>query len=182
MPPQSSAAHHGDVTCTALLRGDLIGLPGATQAARDHVEVGARNSLDILLLGRDNDCIIVIIVPRIGDQHCRGQAPMARQRSVTITLAIPELGSASATCTFTTQRVLPQLLCAMAEVGRAPLLALSVRELEIARLIAEDLSDKEIGSRLGIETSTIRTHVKRIFTKLGVRRRSGVASLLSRHC
>jgi DNA-binding CsgD family transcriptional regulator len=56
-----------------------------------------------------------------------------------------------------------------------------VRELEIARLIADDLSDKEIGRRLGIETSTIRTHVKRIFGKLGVRRRSGVASLLSKN-
>jgi DNA-binding CsgD family transcriptional regulator len=32
----------------------------------------------------------------------------------------------------------------------------------------------------GIETSTVRTHVKRIFAKLGVRRRSGVASLLSK--
>ena len=70
---------------------------------------------------------------------------------------------------------------AVAVVERAPLLALSVRELEIARLIAEDLSDKEIGYRLGIETSTIRTYVKRIFAKLGVRRRSGVASLLSRY-
>jgi len=66
-------------------------------------------------------------------------------------------------------------------VGPAPLLALSVRELEIARLIADDLSDKEIGRRLGIETSTTRTYVKRIFAKLGVRRRSGVASLLSKY-
>jgi len=69
---------------------------------------------------------------------------------------------------------------AVADAGRAPWLTLSVRELEIARLIADDLSDKEIGRRLGIEISTIRTHVKRIFAKLGVRRRSGVASLLSK--
>ncbi|WP_024514191.1 helix-turn-helix transcriptional regulator [Bradyrhizobium sp. Tv2a-2] len=47
-----------------------------------------------------------------------------------------------------------------------------------ARLIANDLSDREIGRRLGIETSTIRTHAKRIFAKLGVRRRGGIASLL----
>src|SRR6201988_3375076 len=56
---------------------------------------------------------------------------------------------------------------AITDAGRTPLLALSVRELEIAQLIAEDLSDKEIGYRLGIETSTIRTYVKRIFAKLG---------------
>src|ERR1700753_533151 len=63
----------------------------------------------------------------------------------------------------------------------APALALSVREYEIARMIADDLSDKEIAWRLGVEISTVRTHLQRIFDKLGVRRRSGVASLLSRH-
>ncbi len=63
----------------------------------------------------------------------------------------------------------------------APLLKLSVRELEIARMIADDLSGKEIAYRLGLEISTIRTHLGRIFDKLGVRRRSGVAGLLSRH-
>jgi len=59
-------------------------------------------------------------------------------------------------------------------------LKLSVRELEIARMIADDLSDKEIAWRLGVEISTVRTHLKRVFAKLGVRRRSGVASLLAR--
>jgi DNA-binding CsgD family transcriptional regulator len=63
----------------------------------------------------------------------------------------------------------------------APMLKLSVREYEIARMIADDLSDKEIAYRIGVEISTVRTHLKRIFDKLGVRRRSGVASLLSRH-
>jgi DNA-binding CsgD family transcriptional regulator len=61
------------------------------------------------------------------------------------------------------------------------ILRLSVRELEIARMVADDLSDKEIAWRLGVEISTIRTHLKRIFAKLGVRRRSGVASLFARH-
>jgi DNA-binding CsgD family transcriptional regulator len=60
-------------------------------------------------------------------------------------------------------------------------LKLSLREFEIARMIANDLSDKEIAHRLQVEISTIRTHLNRIFDKLGVRRRSGVASLLARH-
>ena len=59
-------------------------------------------------------------------------------------------------------------------------LKLSVRELEIARMVCDDLSDKEIAWRLGVEVSTVRTHLKRVFAKLGVRRRSGVASLLAR--
>jgi DNA-binding CsgD family transcriptional regulator len=64
--------------------------------------------------------------------------------------------------------------------GTCPELSLSVRELEIARMVADDLSDKEIAWRLGVEISTVRTHLKRIFAKLGVHRRSGVASLLAR--
>jgi DNA-binding CsgD family transcriptional regulator len=64
--------------------------------------------------------------------------------------------------------------------GHGAELTLSVRELEIARMIVDDLSDKEIAWRLGVEVSTVRTHLKRVFAKLGVRRRSGVASLLAR--
>jgi DNA-binding CsgD family transcriptional regulator len=85
----------------------------------------------------------------------------------------------------------PALTCALARAGgrpqvgetggQAPLLALSARETEIARMIADDLSDKEIGHRLGVEVSTVRTHIKRIFAKLGVRRRGGVVRLLATH-
>ncbi|WP_160331067.1 response regulator transcription factor [Bradyrhizobium macuxiense] len=56
-----------------------------------------------------------------------------------------------------------------------------MREFEIARMIADDPSDKEIAHRLQVEPSTVRTHIARIFQKLGVRRRSGVASLFPRH-
>ncbi|WMT76575.1 LuxR C-terminal-related transcriptional regulator [Bradyrhizobium sp. Ash2021] len=47
-------------------------------------------------------------------------------------------------------------------------------------MIADDLSDKEIAHRLEVEISTIRTHLNRIFGRLGARRRSGVASLFAR--
>jgi len=68
-----------------------------------------------------------------------------------------------------------------AQAGGSPILRLSVREFEIARMISDDLSDKEIAYRLQVEISTVRTHIERIFGKLGVRRRSGVASLFVRH-
>jgi DNA-binding CsgD family transcriptional regulator len=57
---------------------------------------------------------------------------------------------------------------------------LSQRELEVAMMICEGLPDKVIAHRLGVEPSTVRTYLKRIFEKLGVHRRSGVAAAFAR--
>jgi DNA-binding NarL/FixJ family response regulator len=53
---------------------------------------------------------------------------------------------------------------------------LSQRETEILALIAEGLSNKEIGSRLGISHATVRTHLMHIFEKLHVRCRTEAAA------
>jgi DNA-binding NarL/FixJ family response regulator len=53
---------------------------------------------------------------------------------------------------------------------------LSSREAEILALIAEGLSNKEIGVRLGISHSTVRTHLMHIFKKLHVRCRTEAAA------
>ena len=52
---------------------------------------------------------------------------------------------------------------------------LSSRELEIVRLIAEGLSNKEIGQRLFLTEKTVKNHTSRIFTKLNVVARTQVA-------
>ncbi len=57
---------------------------------------------------------------------------------------------------------------------------LSLRELEVARLVGEGLTDKEIALRLAVELSTVRTHLKRAFLKLGVHRRGGLAAAVNR--
>lgn len=49
---------------------------------------------------------------------------------------------------------------------------LSQRELEILRLIAQGLSNQEIGDRLCLSLSTIKGHNRRIFDKLQVQRRT----------
>jgi two-component system, NarL family, nitrate/nitrite response regulator NarL len=55
---------------------------------------------------------------------------------------------------------------------------LTVRELEILRLIDNGLSNKEIAYSLSIETTTVKNHVHNLFEKLGVhRRRDAVATL-----
>lgn len=49
---------------------------------------------------------------------------------------------------------------------------LSPREMEVLRLVAEGLSDKEIGATLHICRRTVRTHVSNIMQKLGARSRT----------
>ncbi len=51
------------------------------------------------------------------------------------------------------------------EVGITP------REHEILGLIAEGLSNREIGLRLFVSENTVKTHSSRLFAKLGVNRR-----------
>jgi LuxR family maltose regulon positive regulatory protein len=50
--------------------------------------------------------------------------------------------------------------------------ALSEREQEVLRLIAEGYSNQEIADRLVIAVSTVKTHVNRVFGKLGVESRT----------
>ena len=58
--------------------------------------------------------------------------------------------------------------------------ALSPQELEIARLAAEGLSNREIGQRLMLSHRTIGAHLYRIFPKLGITsRRQLVARVTS---
>jgi DNA-binding NarL/FixJ family response regulator len=57
-------------------------------------------------------------------------------------------------------------------VEDAPVLgALTPRELEVLLLIAEGLSNAEIGERLGVGTGTVKSHVNALFAKIGVRDR-----------
>jgi DNA-binding NarL/FixJ family response regulator len=53
---------------------------------------------------------------------------------------------------------------------------LSAREMEILALVAEGLSNKEIGARLHISFATVRTHLMHIYEKLHVRCRTEAAA------
>lgn len=50
------------------------------------------------------------------------------------------------------------------------------RETEVAQLVADGLTNKEIGARLGISDRTVESHVGSILTRLGMRTRSQVAA------
>lgn len=56
-------------------------------------------------------------------------------------------------------------------------LQITPRELEILGLIAQGLSNKEIGERVFVSENTVKTHASRLFEKLGARRRTEAAQL-----
>jgi DNA-binding CsgD family transcriptional regulator len=59
-----------------------------------------------------------------------------------------------------------------ASSGRMPLMPLTRREQEIAVLVAQGLSNRQIAERLSISSSTVGTHVGKIMTKLGLTSRT----------
>ncbi len=54
------------------------------------------------------------------------------------------------------------------------------RELEIAKLVAQGFSNQRIAAELFVSVRTVETHLSRVFAKLGVTSRTGVAATLAR--
>jgi len=71
---------------------------------------------------------------------------------------------------------LGELSPAAAAVSSKPDPVLTARELQIAELIAEGLSNRQIATRLTISVRTAETHAQNILTKLGFRSRAQIAS------
>jgi two-component system, NarL family, response regulator DevR len=63
-----------------------------------------------------------------------------------------------------------------ASSGLGEMAGISAREREVLALLAEGLTDREIGERLGISPRTVETHVGSLLSKLGVRNRAQAAA------
>ncbi|MDP3719310.1 MAG: response regulator transcription factor [Acidobacteriota bacterium] len=61
--------------------------------------------------------------------------------------------------------------------GKLTALGITPRELEVLELIAHGLSNKEIAERVFVSENTVKTHLSRVFDKLGARRRTQAVQL-----
>jgi len=61
--------------------------------------------------------------------------------------------------------------------GKLSALGITPRELEVLELIAQGLSNKEIAARAFVSENTVKTHLSRVFDKLGARRRTQAVQL-----
>jgi DNA-binding NarL/FixJ family response regulator len=59
--------------------------------------------------------------------------------------------------------------------GKADIMELSPREVEIVKMIAQGLANKEISARLRLSEKTVKNHISRIFSKLNVSARTQAA-------
>ncbi|WP_295852585.1 response regulator transcription factor [uncultured Microbacterium sp.] len=59
---------------------------------------------------------------------------------------------------------------------REPRVTLSVREIEVMRLVARGASNAEVAARLHITDATVKSHLAHVFSKLGVSSRTAAVS------
>jgi DNA-binding NarL/FixJ family response regulator len=71
-----------------------------------------------------------------------------------------------------TKRLIEQFAVAAPRVAPPEIAELTAREHEVLRLVARGLANREIAAELVVSEATVKTHVKRVFAKLGLRDRA----------
>jgi len=165
----------------------------------------ARNRKDARLAESQANVIIIDIDNETGDvdslvEYCRAECPTSRicllslhlqpelmQRCLAAgadgyivkDMSLAELTSAIKTVAegsgYVDPRVAASLLRRRATAPIPYTSQLSPREADIIRLIAQGLSNREIGQRLVLSEKTVKNHVSRIFSKLNFTARSQAA-------
>ena len=72
-------------------------------------------------------------------------------------------------------------LKSLAHLSPAKLEMLSPREMEVLALISESMTNEEIADKLFLSPKTVKTHLRNIFSKSGIRNRVEAALLYTRH-
>ena len=73
------------------------------------------------------------------------------------------------------------LLKSLTHLSSAKLDMLSPREMEVLALISQSMTNEEIAEKLCLSSKTVKTHMRNIFAKAGIRNRVEAALLYTRH-
>ena len=73
------------------------------------------------------------------------------------------------------------LFKSLTHLSSAKLDTLSSREMEVLALISQSMTNEEIADKLFISSKTVKTHLRNIFEKSGIRNRVEAALLYTRH-
>ena len=90
---------------------------------------------------------------------------------VTLALAFAAFGAGLGRSALASSARLPVAARPIADRSTASV-ELRPREREVLELLAAGLSNREIGERLFVSESTVRTHARTLYAKLGARRRT----------
>lgn len=155
----------------------LRGLEGVADCRR--LSPGTR----IILLTSPADEKEEILALKLGIKgYCREDLPSALIARAVRAVAHNEI--------WIGRRIIPRLLEEIAARGRGPDHAaipapahpfnrLTPREMQVALLVGDGMSNKEISSKLGISESTVKAHLTAIFSDLGIKDRLQLALLVS---
>ncbi len=111
-------------------------------------------------------------VVRLVFEECLGGLLLTDMSAADIATALDEIAHGHSVMPVGWQRML-------ADAPEGRLDSLSVRQLEVLRLLAEGCSYEEIGTRLFITLNTVKYHVRSIFLRLGVANRMEAARVLA---
>jgi DNA-binding NarL/FixJ family response regulator len=151
----------GALSCHAAAAGEprlAARLLGATESVR--AEVGAIVSVLGPLLAQAIESATAALGPTRFDAELKAGARYSRDAAIGLALGEPDSAAVEASRDE-----------ASGLLGK--------REEEVARLVAEGLSNKQIGARLFISERTVESHVRGILNKLGFNSRAQIAAWMA---
>jgi DNA-binding NarL/FixJ family response regulator len=160
----AARTHRPDVVLMDVRMPDLDGIA----ATREVLAVSPEIRVVILTTFEQDDYIFGALSAGASGFLLKRTSPEELLAAIRTVAAGDSLLSPSVT-RIVVDRVARQPVAGAAADGR--LADLTPREREVLALIARGLSNGEIGAELVIEESTVKTHVKRILMKLGLRDR-----------
>jgi two-component system, NarL family, nitrate/nitrite response regulator NarL len=169
------SSHQEALETVASLRPDVALIDGATPSCLALVRAmrAAARRTRVVALGLSGVDREIVNCAEAG---ISGYVTRAGSRS-DLVAAIFAAARGEAHCSARVAGTLLERVATLAREKRGPSRErLTRRELQVARLLNEGLSNKEIASRLCIEVPTVKSHVHSILRKLGARRRGEAAA------